>query len=102
MYLKTGFMVTPNLSKAMNYGWIDGTHVKLDDHTSLFFQALEKSWKINLPVSEYMRCDVHHSWRGDVQNYTNSNSIKPWIRFIMYQFKYLSMTLAKKIREILI
>lgn len=84
-YLKSGFMVTPNLSKSMNYGWIEGTHVHLTHDTEPFFQAMEKSWSMTCSSSIFRQLDVIHSWREDIQIFTRSASPVAWSRFLMLQ-----------------
>ena len=43
-YWKTGYMITPNLSKSLNFGWIDGTHVSSNPNQEHFLE-MRKSWE---------------------------------------------------------
>lgn len=63
--LKTGFMVTPNLSKSMNFGWIDGTHVRDEPSVRAHFDAMQASWDLHDNCGPYRRKDVSHTWRKD-------------------------------------
>jgi len=69
--LKTGFMVTPNLSRVMNHGWIGGTHVETATSPPEFFAALNKSFQLaeSYQPGAYSRMDIPHSWREDAVLY---------------------------------
>jgi hypothetical protein len=71
-FLKTGFMVTPNLSKVMNYGWVAGTHVPDEPSVRKHFERLERSWSLADTAQPYRRVDVPHSWRHDSVPFTKS------------------------------
>ena len=63
--LKTGFMVTPNLSKCMNFGWIGGTHVTDEPSVRAHFDAMRASWDLQDHTRPYKRRDIDHAWRSD-------------------------------------
>lgn len=63
--LKTGYMVTPNLSKSMNFGWIGGTHVTDEPSVRAHFDRMRISWDIKDHSGPYRRRDVAHRWRLD-------------------------------------
>jgi len=62
--LKSGFMVTPNLSLYADFGWIGGTHTsstRSERHLNIY-----KSFKINTFESgEYIELTSPHTWRHD-------------------------------------
>lgn len=68
-YLKSGFMVTPNLSRYMDIGW-NGTHAP-KDRQSTYYTELKNSYVKNFDVRQnaYFRKDMSHSWRNDVEIY---------------------------------
>ena len=63
--LKTGFMVTPNLSKSMNFGWIDGTHVTDEPSVRAHFERMRQSWEMGDHAGPYRRHDIDQGWRHD-------------------------------------
>ena len=82
-YLKTGFMVTPNVSRMNDYGWINGTHTTADaDH--IHFQLLRQSLFEGTLDSDlvYEEIPIHHSWRKDVVLYSYLNALPAKLRRI--------------------
>lgn len=82
-YLKTGFMVTPNVSRMNNFGWINGTHSPADsDH--IHFQLLRLSVFEGRLSSDlaYEEIPIQHSWREDVVLYSFLNSLPAVLRRI--------------------
>ena len=71
-FLKTGFMVTPNLSKVMNYGWVGGTHVTDEPSVREHFERLQRSWSLADTSRPYRRIDVPHAWRHDSVPFSKS------------------------------
>ena len=66
-FLKTGYMITPNISRMCDYGWLDGTHAS-SDPDDIHFRSLRENW-IDDRVDEsleYKEVPVLHSWRKDV------------------------------------
>lgn len=80
-YLKTGFMVTPNLSRYIDNG-INGTHA--DASGSKYFDGLAASFaKLQECLGnnpEYKLNNIKHSWRKDSHSYRR---LMNWF----YQFK---------------
>lgn len=67
-HLKTGFMVTPNLSRSLDTGW-DGTHMPGDSNDP-YFAEIRSSFVGDIQTSKnYVRRDLHHRWRDDVEIY---------------------------------
>lgn len=82
-YLKTGFMVTPNVSRMNDYGWINGTHSTADsDH--IHFQLLRLSLFEGTLDSDlaYEEIPIRHSWRKDVVSYSFLNALPAKLRSI--------------------
>lgn len=95
-YLKTGFMVTPNVSRMNDLGWNTGTHAPSDpDHSH--YRLLRENWLGDLTVEDksYLEIPIVHSWRSDVIQFKLSTSITPffrrysWIRRMALTFKNL-------------
>jgi hypothetical protein len=60
-YWQTGFMVTPNITKTMNFGWIGGTHADSDPNQPHFVKMSE-SWKISEVSPNFTLYNLKHSW----------------------------------------
>lgn len=88
-YLKSGFMVTPNLSRDLDFGW-GGTHAPLDSMHPHYVKMRE-SWigENKHKILDYERIDVNHSWRKDAISYNPLVSFVFMIRgsklFVLYQ-----------------
>ena len=80
-YLKTGFMVTPNVSRMNDYGWINGTHSSADSN-NIHFQLLRQSQFEGTLDSElvYEEIPIHHTWRKDVTLYSCFNALPAKLR----------------------
>lgn len=75
-YMKTGFVVTPNRSRYVNFGW-DGTHAPKDKEDS-FYKRIEASW-LSSPSdlsSDYKLRNITHSWREDAIIYRKIMNFK--------------------------
>ena len=78
-YVKTGFMVTPNKSRYINYGW-DGTHgpkYPADD----FYIKIASSFK-SLNTSskfEYINVNIKHNWRNDCVIFKKNDNFKYYL-----------------------
>lgn len=68
LHLRSGFMVTPNLSRSLDTGW-DGTH--MPEKNDNYFTEIRASFvgKHSNP-SEYIRRDINHRWRDDIEIYS--------------------------------
>lgn len=82
-YLKTGFMVTPNVSRMNDYGWINGTHSSADSN-NIHFQLLRQSQFEGILDSElvYEEIPIHHTWRKDVTLYSCFNALPAKLRSV--------------------
>jgi hypothetical protein len=79
-YLKTGFMVTPNLSRNLDLGY-GGTFAPANK-TDPYFYAIRKSWvnnkkKLNY---EYAKIQVIHGWRSDAVEFKRIHSFIYFIK----------------------
>jgi hypothetical protein len=99
-YLKTGFMVTPNLSRNLDlgYGGTFSPASKMDP----YFQGIQKSWcsqKNKLDI-DYKRIQIHHSWRADSVGFKRIKSLIYFLRscsFLSTLSNYIGLTkLIKK------
>ena len=74
-YLKTGFMVTPNLSRNLDLGY-GGTFSPVSKMDP-YFQGILKSWysKKNKFDINYKRMQIHHSWREDSVRFKRIESV---------------------------
>jgi hypothetical protein len=69
-FLKTGFMVTPNVSRMNEYGWINGTHTSADSNHIHFQRLRESQFKGSLDSNlVYEEISIRHTWRKDVVLY---------------------------------
>jgi hypothetical protein len=82
-FMKSGFVVTPNVSRALDTGW-DGTHAP-QDSSSPVYERQKASW-IGLDtefVGQYARDQKdHRSWRDDVREYRpfDAPAVAAWSR----------------------
>lgn len=74
-YLKSGFMVTPNLSRSLDKG-VGGTFSPKNSNDRYFIE-MEKSWvSFNYQAnSNYVLNQINHSWRYDAIRYRRLLSI---------------------------
>ena len=82
-YLKTGFMVTPNVGRMNDYGWINGTHSTADSN-HIHFQLLRGSQFEGLLDSDlvYEEIPTRHTWRKDVVLYSFFTALPAKLRSI--------------------
>jgi len=83
---KNGFMVTPNLSRALDLGWQDPTHASNNEEDP-HYKKMKLSWvgldQFELP--EYVHNQVVHSWRSDAIRFNRYHSIL----FLLLKFEYI-------------
>ena len=82
---RTGYVVAPNLSMYMNYGWIKGTHVTADVDKTFFIQ-LEESWNSNIGTHDYCELEIAHSWGQDVRSFRYREQPRAILFYILYRF----------------
>ena len=82
-YLKTGYMITPNVSRMCDYGWQDGSHAT-SNPDDFHFKSLRDNWiSNNLPDKlEYKEIAIAHSWRKDVVLFGFSSALNAKLRNI--------------------
>lgn len=85
-YWKTGFTVTPNVSRCMNFGWIQGTHASNDPNQEIFIQLM-KSWKSWAKQENFYLFNIKHFWNQPVPLFDD----KQWI---FYTFHYFTSKLT--------
>lgn len=83
-YLKTGFMVTPNLSKYMNYGWIGGSNIPDNEEVRQRFTRLQRSFQESTKRIDhvYRHLNAEHTWRQDCIPFRKQDSPSYWARLI--------------------
>lgn len=97
--LKTGFMVTPNISRMNDLGWLNGTHAPKDPNHN-HYTRLRENWAGSTVECDklYREIPIFHSWRADVVNYKLSNQVTANIRKCMIARKikiYINNLLTK-------
>ena len=85
-YWRTGFVVTPNVSRCMNYGWIGGTHVSNDPQQDLFV-GLQNSWNSHRPQENFHLVNINHNWNGNITPYNGEEDFKYFLKYI---YSYIS------------
>lgn len=99
-FLKSGFMVTPNVSRDLDSGW-GGTHSP-DDPMHPHYVAMRESWigEIQKEKFDYKNIEIDHTWRKDAVRYRRIYAPFYLIRrSFLYPSKLLSFskTLKKRI-----
>jgi hypothetical protein len=80
-YLKTGFMVTPNVSRMIDLGWFNGAHAPSDPNHS-HYKSLRDNWfngESSFEVA-YREKSIKHQWRKDVVVFRFTNSLVSCLR----------------------
>jgi hypothetical protein len=105
-YLKTGYMVTPNLSRMLDEGWNDGAHAPQDPNHE-HYKKLRSGW-LGLakcdPIA-YREQNIRHKWRKDVRVYSRLRFIHPllqrynWSRRIGVLLKSASRKVSSKLHS---
>lgn len=74
--LKTGYMVTPNLSLLEDFGWYKGTHTS-SDSTDVHYVEVKKSFRENrLPLDQnFSMKPVNPQWREDCLIYSSKDDL---------------------------
>jgi hypothetical protein len=102
-YLKTGFMVTPNLSRNLDLGY--GGSFAPASKTDPYFRAIQKSWfdsKTNLDI-EYKQIQIKHIWRTDSVEFKRIHSIIYFMRSKVVIAKLSSfMRITKLFKKLII
>lgn len=95
--LKTGFMVTPNSSRMLDYGWISGTHAPINKRDSYYLKMHKSFLKSTSHISTtYKHKQIKHSsridlieykpqdnWIFDIRNKLNSRYLTKIIKLFM-------------------
>ena len=81
-YWRTGFMVTPNITKTVNFGWIGGTHTNPEPNQPHFLKIRE-SWEIRSESPIYSEKNIAHEWGGSSETFIDSSQIKSLLVFLL-------------------
>lgn len=100
-YWKTGFVATPNISRCMNFGWQNGTHVAADPNQKIFVE-LEASWSMQQNQKRFHLYNVPHSWNGNSRLYLTAENWKYFCSYFLSYFTQNSFYLDsyRKVRNI--
>lgn len=101
--LKTGFMVTPNFSRILDFGWDSGTHAPKDRNNS-YYMNMEKSFlKVHRrSFKDYTLEQIEHKSRPDLIAYKNKDN---FIFFVRQKLNYrfivflLKMVMTNKLKS---
>jgi hypothetical protein len=94
-YLKSGFMVTPNLSRNLDLGY-GGTFAPASKNDP-YFVKIGKSWvgNRNLLDLTYTHIQINHNWRFDSISYKPINNLFYFIRRYLILDKFATVTRLK-------
>ncbi len=109
--LKTGFMVTPNLSLLEDFGWYKGTHTS-SDSSDVHYVEISNSFNSNrLPLSHQFQIkSVNPHWRSDCIIYSDADNfyfkvklfLVPILRSRVYICTYSNLRkLSRKIKSLI-
>jgi len=109
--LKTGYMVTPNLSLLEDFGWYKGTHTS-SDSTDVHYVEISSSFKANrLSLShEFKMKSANPQWRSDCIVYIDADDVYfkvklllvPILRSRIYTWTYSNLRkLSRKIKSLI-
>ncbi len=109
--LKTGFMVTPNLSLLEDFGWYKGTHTS-SDSSDVHYVEISNSFNSNrLPLSHQFQIkSVNPHWRSDCIIYSDADNfyfkvklfLVPILRSRVYTCTYSNLRkLSRKIKSLI-
>lgn len=109
--LKTGFMVTPNLSLLEDFGWYKGTHTS-SDSSDVHYVEISNSFNSNrLPLSHQFQIkSVNPHWRSDCIIYSDADDfyfkvklfLVPILRSRVYICTYSNLRkLSRKIKSLI-
>ena len=87
-YLKTGYMVTPNLSRYIDLG-INGTHANASN--SEYFSGLRKSFKVLSETKReklnYSLMQIPHTWRHDCVHFNGVETPLYLLKHLVSKFQ---------------
>ena len=84
-YWRTGFMVTPNITKTLNFGWIDGTHTE-SDSSQPHFVRMQESWNQYSSTSKHTLENTHHSWGVQTRVFKLREQPRAYLKFLLGLF----------------
>lgn len=69
--LKTGFMITPNSSRMLDYGWNSGTHTPVNKNDPYYLKMHKSFFETQFPINKfYSHNQIEHNWRKDSITYS--------------------------------
>jgi hypothetical protein len=81
-FLKTGFMVTPNSSRILDYGWDSGTHAPRNKKNLYYLNLNQSFFKSKLSTKfSYEHIQINHKSRRDSIAYLAQDN---WIFDLRY------------------
>jgi hypothetical protein len=98
--LKTGYMVTPNRSRSLDFGWDQGVHAPQDENDP-HYVSMRQSWVGTdpLPENQYELVQLAHRWRKDSISYIPSQNFIFSLRntFVYHLFRTTPVVFRRKI-----
>jgi len=96
-YLKSGFMITPNVSKSLDLGY-GGTFSPKNKYDR-YFVEMKKSWDNNNIATDigYQKIQMRHKWRSDAIPYRKNETIIYFLRRNNFLNNLVSALGVKKI-----
>ena len=102
--LKTGYMVTPNRSRSLDFGWDQGVHAPRDKNDA-HYVSMRQSWVGAHPLAEnqYELGQIAHTWRKDSISYTPYQNLVFSLRntVVYHLFKTIPVAFRRKILSLI-
>lgn len=102
-FLKTGFMVTPNYSRILDFGWDKGTHAPKNKNDHYYINMKKSFLKIHKQsFKNYVQEQIEHNSRLDLIEYKTKDN---FIFYIRHKLKspaiilLLKMLMTKKLKS---
>lgn len=90
-FCKTGFMITPNLSKMKNSGWMNGTHVT--ESAKEMYLEIEKSFQIGRErnTGNFYLNNVNQKFREDCVIYRSRDNLRFKLKYIAKVMHFIKL-----------
>ena len=85
-FWKTGYRVTPNISMAMNFGWIQGTHSSITKSTQQELNHI--SFGLADSSSNFKQKNCNNGWSADSSVYDSKLNYVFKIRFVVWMLLF--------------
>lgn len=97
--MKSGFVVTPNITFVLDLGWFSGTHTT-PTPDSPYYLANQQSWSVRCQseVQVFRPYSVKHSWREDCVTYEEKDDFRYFLKEI-YNFMYHTLVFQNLLKH---